>query len=113
MRGNSFNLCNKLDIRKNIFSGRVVMHWQGLPRGVVKSLLLGVFRKKARCCTERCGLVAIMVNGLELVLILVAFSSLKDPKILQFYLTARCGLQCTHSSPVRWIPLSQSLWLLP
>lgn len=82
MRENGLKLCqgrSGLDIRNNLLTGSVVKHWKTLPKEVVESQSLEVFR---RCVDDvlrnmfRCGLGSVRLRvGLD------DFKALFKPKL--------------------------------
>ena len=69
--------CTRLDIRKNFFPKRVVMHWHRLPREVVGSPTLGVLQSSGDVALRN-----VAVNTVGWAGILVVFFNLNDSVIL-------------------------------
>ena len=83
-----------MDIQKNLFSEKVVMHWNRLPREMVESPSLG----KSKNCVNvalRTWSVGMVGMGSWLDLILVVFSNLNDSMILLGHAIEGCsGMGC-------------------
>ena len=85
-RGNGLRLCEGrfwLNIRKNFFSKNVVRHWNELPRMVIESLSLEVFKKRVDVVRRNMVYWAILVVGRKLdSVILAVFFNLYDSIIV-------------------------------
>jgi len=97
MRGNGLKLCwgrFRFDTRKNFFTKKVVKHWSSLPRAVVESPSLELFKRFVdRCDGVGHGLVVqLAVLGLQLDLMVLRVSyNLHDSMICLWVIYARAG----------------------